>query len=178
MLALIFDTETTGLVANSLQGEKHQPRVIEFFAQMVDEESGQAVEELEFFCDPRIPLTEEITRITGIKPEDLVGAPRWAEMAGQVSDLIGRADKVVAHNLSYDQFVVEAEMARAGQPVVWPARRVCTVEGTEHLKGHRLNLSALHELLFGEPFAGAHRARVDVQALTRCYLELLKRQEI
>ena len=59
----------------------------------------------------------------------------------------------------------------------WP-RLCCTVENTEWLHGHRLSLSALHEELFGEPFSGAHRARTDVAALTRCYLELVKRGDL
>jgi len=52
------------------------------------------------------------------------------------------------------------------------------VQETEWIKGHRLSLSALHEELFGEPFSGAHRARVDVDALTRCFNELRQRGDI
>jgi hypothetical protein len=59
--------------------------------------------------------------------------------------------------------------------VKWP-RRICTVEQTQHIKGFRLNLSGLHEFLFGEKFSGAHRAKVDVAALVRCSSEMFKRE--
>ena len=135
-------------------------------------------EELEFFCDPGKPLSEEVQRITGIKPEQVAGQPKFSERAAEVKAMIEGADAVVAHNLSYDMAVVDFEMERAGLVVEWPAERVCTVESTEHLKGFRLSLSALHEELFGEPFSGAHRARADVEALTRCYLHLVEMGEI
>lgn len=177
MRTLIFDTETTSLIGNSLLADRHQPQIIEFFGHIVNEEA-EVVEELEFFCHPGKSLPEEVTRITGIKDEDLVGAKPFCHYEGEVEYLIQSADTVVAHNLSYDMAVVDAEMKRLDRSLMWPGDQVCTVEQTEHLKGHRLSLSALHEELFGEPFSGAHRARVDVEALTRCYFELVRRGEI
>src|SRR5690606_22933663 len=37
-------------------------------------------------------------------------------------------------------------------------------------------LTELHEFLFAEPFLEAHNATADVEATTRCFLELLRRQ--
>ena len=87
---------------------------------------------------------------------------------------------MIAHNLSYDYAVLMAEFSRCCTEgsVKWPIRRICTVQETEFMKGFRLNLTSLHEELFGEPFAGAHRARTDVEALTRCCIELFKRGDI
>jgi DNA polymerase-3 subunit alpha len=73
--------------------------------------------------------------------------------------------------------MINNEMRRLGLTVAWP-RVICTVEETEHLKGHRLKLSDLYELLFGEKFANAHDAKADVEALAKCYFELVKRGEI
>jgi DNA polymerase III epsilon subunit-like protein len=177
----IFDTETTGLFSNSLIALKHKPHVIEFFAQKgdIDEEGNMTnLEELEFFCKPPIAVSEEITRITGIKPEDVADAPPFKEKADEVFKFFADVEVPVAHNLSYDMAVVNAEFERLGREFVWSRQLLCTVEATEHLRGHRLSLSALHELLFGEPFAGAHRARHDVTATTRCLCELIKRGEI
>ncbi len=176
MKHLILDTETTALVSNSLLDQKYQPRIIEFYGCLVDDD-GELIRELEFFVDPGMPIPAEVTKITGIKPEDLKGAQPWRAHAPEVKALIEEAHIVVAHNLSYDSFVIGSEMQRLGREVSWPFG-VCTVESTEHLKGHRLKLSDLHELLFGEPFTGAHRARVDVAALKRCYFELINRGEI
>ena len=37
-------------------------------------------------------------------------------------------------------------------------------------------LTELHEYLFNEPFAEAHNATADVEATTRCFLELIRRK--
>ena len=177
MRHFIMDTETTGLIKNSLQPLKHQPRVIEFYAR-IDNDAGELLEEIEFFCDPGVPVSAEITKITGIKPEDVKGQPAFSHFSPRIKEMIESCDVCVAHNLSFDMAIVDMDMSRSKVEFDWPATKLCTVEGSEHLKGHRLNLSALHELLFGEPFAGAHRARTDVEALARCYHELVARGEI
>jgi DNA polymerase III epsilon subunit-like protein len=178
MLAFIYDCETTGLVKNSLVPLRHQPKVIEFFGHIVNDETGEVLEETEFFCDPGEPLEPVITRITGIKDEDLKGKLPFRSHCDRIYDQMERCEAAVAHNLSFDWALVQCEFDRCDRPLLWPPRLICTVEQTEHLKGHRLSLSALHEDLFGEPFKGAHRARHDVMALTRCYLELRKRGEL
>jgi DNA polymerase III epsilon subunit-like protein len=72
------------------------------------------------------------------------------------------------------------ELVRLGlhRKFPWPPRHICTVESTMQIKGHRLHLANLHEHLFGEKFAGAHRAMVDVEALTRCFIKLVQDGEI
>lgn len=177
MRVFVFDTETTGLVRNSLVPLEQQPRVIEFFGHTVDDETGEVLQEIEFFCDPGILLPKEITRITGITPDQLKGEKPFSHYAETVAEYGNAADCILSHNLSFDFQIINCELLRCGQ--AWrPKRLLCTVEQTEWMKGHRLSLSALHEELFGEAFKGAHRARVDVEALTRCYLELKKRGEL
>lgn len=168
---LIFDTETTDLVTNSLLPLMQQPRIIEFYGVLIDD-NGRDIEELEFVCNPGISISPEVTKITGFTDMDVADKPQFSQYLWQVEDIIGKATNVVAHNLSYDKFVVDCEFARSGKEVKWPASQICTVEATEWIKGYRLNLSALHEHLFGEPFSGAHRARQDVQALKSCFLAL------
>lgn len=178
MIAFIYDCETTGLVKNSLIPLKSQPRIIEFFGHLVDDETGEVAKEIEFFCNPGIPLEEIITRITGIKPESLKDAQPFSHYACEICEMIAKADAVVAHNLSFDMALVEADCQRCECKPQWPPRLICTVEQTEWIKGHRLSLGAMHEELIGQPFSGAHRARNDVEALTRCYLELRKRGDL
>lgn len=178
MLAFVFDTETTDLIANSAKALDKQPHIIEFYGCLVDTTSSKVKGEVEFFCDPGIKLSETTIKITGITDETLKGAKPWKEHQAKVQALLKKSEAVVAHNLSYDYAMVNFEAQRTGKEILWPGKKVCTVEGTEHLKGFRLSLTALHELLFEKPFDGAHRARVDVEALTRCYLELLKRGEL
>lgn len=178
MKVFVFDTETTGLVKNSLVPLASQPRIIEFFGHTVDDETGEVLSEIEFMCNPGIPLPTFIIQKVGIKQEEVDDQPPFSAHAAQICEAVSVVDAVVAHNLSFDLALVEADCERAGCQPVWPARLICTVEQTEWLKGHRLSLTDLHTELFGEPFKGAHRARVDVEALTRCYLELRKRGDL
>jgi len=171
MKTLVFDTETTGLIKNKLQPLERQPQIIEFFGlSMVDGEEESSINQL---FNPGIKLEEIITKITGIKDEDLESAPKFKDHAVQIKEFIESHDEIVAHNLSFDRSIVDFEMARCKLKIQWP-KLICTVEATHYMLGHRLNLSKLHELLFGEPFEGAHRAEVDVRALARCFNELRK----
>lgn len=170
MRTLIFDTETTDLIKNKLLPLERQPHVIEFFGISVDM-YGHECNSFGQLFDPGVPLTDVITRITGIKPDDLRGMPKFSVHAAEIKKFIEGHDEVVAHNLSYDKSMIDFEMKRAGLTVEWP-ELICTVEATEHIKGHRLNLTALHELLMGEPFSGAHRAEADVRALANCFRAL------
>lgn len=177
--ALIFDTETTALIENSLLSERHQPRITEFYGNIV-EDDGTVLEELEFMCNPGHPLPPEIVRITGITDADLKDKLMFRHHEASVRKLIGSAEAVVAHNLAYDHAVLMREFDRCETMdlVRWPLKRICTVQETEWFKGHRLNLGGLYEHLFNEPMGVAHRAKADVKALTRCYLELRKRGDI
>jgi DNA polymerase III epsilon subunit-like protein len=172
--AVVFDTETTGLVKTVAIPLERQPRVIEFCALLIDEH-GNELDALEFLCAPGVRLEPIITKITGLTNAAVDHEPPFRERCTAVREFLGRAPRVVAHNLRYDMDLVGFEFQRAEQPLRWPEQRVCTVENTLHLHGHRLSLVRLHEELFGEEFPDAHRARNDVEALARCYVELVRR---
>jgi DNA polymerase III alpha subunit (gram-positive type) len=97
-----------------------------------------------------------------------------------VNRLLVEADAVVAHNLSYDMAVLSAEYKRfdCAAPPPFPWERICTVEATEYIKGYRLNLTGLHQYLFGETFTAAHSAEADVKAMAKCFWELKARELI
>lgn len=178
MIAAVFDTETTGLIKNHRLPLDRQPKVIEFYGELVDTETGEVMLEVEFLANPGFPLEQIVIQITGLTDDKLKDAPPFSDNIHRVLDFFEAAEAAVAHNLSYDMGMLNFEARRSEATIPWPEKKVCTVAGTEHLKGHRLNLSKLHNELFGEPFEGAHRAREDVKALTRCYLELLKKGEL
>lgn len=179
MRHLIFDTETTNLIHNSLQPLGKQPRIIELFGLVLDDSKDwNEVETFHSYFNPEVPIPAEVTKITGIDNDKVKAAPSFIDRAHDVKDFFGNADVVVAHNLAYDTQVLDFEFARIQQAFLWPLRKVCTVEASEPLKGYRLNLNALHTELFGEGFESAHRAENDVRATARCYVELVKCGEI
>src|SRR5690606_17860149 len=116
-----------------------------------------------------------VTKITGITQDQLLGKPRFVEVADGWQEFTQKADVVVAHNLSYDIAVTQFEYQRLERSISWPERKVCTVEATEWVKGYRLSLTNLHIELFGEAFDSAHSAENDVRAMGRCYVELHNR---
>lgn len=176
-LVTAFDTETTGLIDNRVIKIVRQPHVIEFYGCMVDIDSGEISSEIDLLIRPpsERDLTEEITTITGITWPMVEDKPLFHEVSDQIFKFIEESKCVVAHNLSFDMEMVEIEAERIGRKILWPRRKICTVEQTVYVKGFRLNLSSLYEMLFGEKFTGAHRAKVDVAAMVRCCLELRKR---
>jgi inhibitor of KinA sporulation pathway (predicted exonuclease) len=149
MKAFIFDTETTGLIKNRSRSLDDQPEVIEFFGHLYDLKKDKPIKEFETLIKPsKFPMTDQIIKDTKTKLSNdmLKDAPSFAEVAPNIKKLIeaGPTDKYL-----------------------------CTIEQTMHIKGFRLNLTRLHEHLFdGQSFSDAHRARSDVDALTRCCVKL------
>jgi len=177
IIVMIFDTETTGLVENMTTRAERQPEIIEFCGLRFDH-NGDIFDELDILIKPQFPITDEITRMNGITNEMVIASPSFAEVAMRIRDFIEASDLVIAHNAAFDRDMVDLEFKKLGMTkIAWP-HLICSIEQTIHLTGFRLNLSALHEYLFQEKFAGAHRARVDVEALARCIIELKKRGEM
>lgn len=179
MKAAVFDCEANGLIANSGITIDKQPRLLEFYGCIV-ESNGTVIQELEFLCNPEMKILKEVTNITGITDEMVANEPIFKKRLEELQEFFFSCDAVVGHNLQYDKSIIDFELKRAGvnSELFWPDLKICTVEQTEHLKGYRLSLTDLHQHLFGYGFAGAHRARVDVQATVKCFVELIKRGEI
>lgn len=178
MKALILDTETTGLISNRTIRSNKQPHIIEFYGCIVDLETGQKTgQDLDLLIKPPVEISAEITKITTITNDLVKDAPSFADVASDIKSLIESAPLAIAHNMAFDRDMVDIEMDRLNLTVAWPTL-LCTTEQTVHLKGFRLKLSMLHEHLIGAPFSGAHRAKVDVEALVRCCVKLHEMGEI
>lgn len=180
--AIVFDTETTGLIRNRTLKLEQQPEIIEFYGAEVNLKTGKILAEIDTLIKPSKPLSEKpnpgdkktITEITGITNEMLADAPTIKDVAPNIFRFLSKGPILIAHNASFDKEMLELEAQRLNLSIKFP-RFLCTVEQTISLKGYRLTLSNLHQELFNEPFAGAHRAKVDVAALIRCCKELFKR---
>lgn len=177
MIALLFDTETTGLIENHMIPLAKQPHIIEWYSVLVDFDTGAVLQELEFLIRPPVPLSDDIIRITGLTDDTLKDKPPFSSHAATIKEAVESAPLIVAANLSFDQEMTDFEFERLNTPVTWPPG-LCTVEATVHLKGFRLKLVQLHELLFGQGFPSAHRARIDVEAMARCVAQLIQNGEL
>jgi DNA polymerase III epsilon subunit-like protein len=183
---LIFDTETTGLIDNRTVHIDKQPHIIEFCGQIVDLAKAKVLKKFSTLIKPSqlvdlskpVKGKKSINDITGISNEMIADAPTFKEVKTDIVNLIASAPAAIAHNLSYDKDMVEIELERLKEKVSWPSRMICTVEQTVHLRGHRLNLTKLHGLLFPAETFVAHRAGSDVDALTKIAVELFARDII
>lgn len=178
MKVCFFDTETTDLIRNSAIPLEKQPHILELFMLLVDDETGEELDVFSSLFQYDGQIAPIITKITGITQQTLAGAPKISDKLEEIQTFIGKSERIVAHNASFDKQMIEFAFLRGNTKVVWPPETVCTVEATEHLKGHRLNLTALHTLLFGEAFDGSHRAESDVRATKNCYMALKSKGEI
>jgi DNA polymerase III epsilon subunit-like protein len=164
MISIVLDTETTGLLLPKGADLEKQPRIIELaFARL---EHGKVVSQHEWLIDPECEIGEKITKITGIKQEDLEGKPKFREILADVEEAIAGADVLIAHNAPFDSGMLANELARCARTgFPWPTSVMCTVQEFYHLKGRRLKLGDLYELKLGKKMESAHRAMGDVMAL-------------
>lgn len=182
MKALIFDTETTGLTKNRTVKLDLQPEIIEFYGQLVNLKTKKILSKYGTLIKPSKPLSDKpefgqkktISQITGITNEMLAKAPSFKQVSKEIFKMIEKSPIAIAHNLSFDSEMIDIEAERLKYEVRWP-RKICSVEATIAMKGKRLSLTNLHLELFGEKFEDAHRAKNDVDALTKCCIELFKR---
>lgn len=169
-MIILLDFETTGLTLPSSADLELQPRIIEIGAIKVSDR-GSVVAELGELIDPKQEISAEITKITGIKPDQLKGKRTLEEVLPELADFFLGAHTLVAHNLAFDRDVLYFELLRYGweRRFPFPPNQVCTVDSTMHMKGRRLKLLELYEITQGKPLAQTHRAVDDVRALWECY---------
>ena len=160
----VLDTETTGLAPE--QGD----RVIE--VAVIHFDNGEVTGRWGKLLDPGMPLHPDVTRITGITPDDLMNQPQFADVADEVLRLLtGRV--LVAYNAPFDRNFLIHEFDRLGMrlpegakwldPLVM-ARQVQKGQGNHKLGTVAKRLSV--------PLEEAHRATADAECAGRVLLAL------
>lgn len=186
---LIFDTETTGLPkswAAPISDTDNWPRCIQIAWQLHDE-MGNLVEHQDYLINPEgfnIPYDAE--RIHGISTElAQQNGIQLKEMLEKFNIALSKAKYIVGQNVGFDVNIMGCEFYRMGidsQMSKMPILDTCTEVTASLLKlpggrggKYKLpTLTELHQYLFNEPFAEAHNATADVEATTRCFLELIR----
>ncbi len=185
---LFFDTETTGLPANwraPVSDSNNWPRLVQLSWAWFDNEGRK----WDFYDNIIYPdgfyIPEESTKIHRISHEVAKKEGKdLKEVMELFSNDIKKAEYVVAHNISFDEKIVGAELYRLGMDdVMEKANKICTMKSSVDfckISNNRgsykwPNLSELHRSLFGEDFTDAHNALVDVFACARCFFALKKK---
>ena len=186
---IIFDTETTGLPRNwnaPITDTSNWPRVIQI-AWQVHDDMGRLIENKDFLIRPDgfdIPYDAE--KIHGISTEL---AQQYGDSLEDVlllfNKALEKADFVVGQNVGFDINVLGCEFVRldrstkmAEMPVLDTCTEVtaelCKLPGGRGGRFKLPTLTELHQFLFHVPFSEAHNATADVEATTRCFLELIR----
>lgn len=149
----VIDLETTGL-------SPHHNRIVEI-AVVTTDPCGRVIGEWTTRLHPEGPVGA--THIHGITDADIVGAPKFRDIAAALSrHLAGAA--FVAHNAQFDLGFLTAEFARAGWDLP-DVPSVCTLNHSFHHLPH-LDRRRLADCCYavGVPLNGAHSALGDARA--------------
>jgi len=186
---LIFDTETTGLPQRwdaPITDTDNWPRCIQIAWQLHDA-MGNCIEHQDYLVKPEgfnIPYDAE--KIHGISTELAAekGVP-LTEVLEKFNAALAKTKFVVGQNVKFDLNIMGAEFVR--ENVTNPLQELpvldtctehtaslCQIPGGRYGKFKLPTLTELHQFLFKKPFAEAHNATADVEATTRCFLELIR----
>ena len=189
---LIFDTETTGLPKRwdaPITDTDNWPRCIQIAWQLHDA-MGNCIEHQDYLVKPEgfnIPYDAE--KIHGISTElaQEQGIP-LSEVLEKFNIALSKTKFVVGQNVKFDLNIMGAEFVRqdvANQLQELPVLDTCTehtaslcqLPGGRYGKFKLPTLTELHQFLFNKPFGEAHNATADVEATTRCFFELIRREK-
>ncbi|MDB4767089.1 DNA polymerase III subunit alpha [Flavobacteriaceae bacterium] len=186
---LIFDTETTGLPKRwnaPVTDTDNWPRCIQIAWQLHDA-MGNLLDHQDYLVAPDgfdVPFeAEQIHGISTALAQDQ-GLP-LLEVLERFTKALEKCHFVVGQNVGFDLNIMGAEFHRAGlenlltqKPVLDTCTEqtasMCEISGGRGGKFKLPTLTELHQHLFGEPFGEAHNATADVEATSRCFLELLR----
>jgi DNA polymerase III epsilon subunit-like protein len=161
----IIDTETTGFAQPSIVELDKQPRIIELG--MIIVEDGKPIVEHNWLINPgNLPLSAEITKITGIKTEDLEDMPQFSEIVEDIKAVFQGCTHLIAHNAPFDTALLRFDLERSACcDFPWPTNIICSVQEYVPIFGKRMTLKALYLAIMGMPLAQTHRAIDDAKAL-------------
>ncbi|MCM1165624.1 MAG: PolC-type DNA polymerase III [Lachnospiraceae bacterium] len=159
---VVFDLETTGLSSVN-------DRMTEIGA--VKLKNREIVGEFRTFVNPRIPIPENITEITGITDDMVADAPDEQKALADFLEFAGNA-VLVAHNASFDTSFIKAACERQGKEYAFSSIDTVALcrAALPNLKNHKLDTVAKQYKL-GD--FNHHRAIDDAKMLTAIFLRLL-----
>jgi DNA polymerase III epsilon subunit family exonuclease len=125
-----IDVETTGL-------RPRQHRVIEIgLARYVN---GRCTERYSSLINPERRVPDYIRKLTGLTDSDLISAPRFSQVAGEIVAFMGDLP-LLGHNVGFDIGFLNAELERAKLPIVANAS-IDTVPMAMRVLGRRIRPS-------------------------------------
>ena len=186
---LIFDTETTGLPKNwkaPITDTSNWPRCIQIAWQLHDK-YGNLKENKSFIIKPDgFDIPYESENIHGISTDlALAEGHDLINVLESFNAAISKSKFIVGHNINFDLNVIGCEFYRLNfesqintvdvlDTCSEQTAELCKLPGGRGGKFKLPTLTELHEFLFDKKFKDAHNASADVEATSRCLLELIR----
>lgn len=170
MRQIVLDTETTGLNPN--QGH----RLVEVAAiEICDRKVTDRM--FHRYINPEREIDEGAAAVHGLTLERLQNEPRFAEIAPALLEFISGAELII-HNAPFDMGFLNAELARAGLPLL-ENPVIDTLKFAKELHpGKRNNLDALCDrYMIDNSHRVLHGALLDTELLAEVYLAMTRGQE-
>jgi DNA polymerase-3 subunit epsilon len=166
-----LDTETTGLK----QEDGH--RIIEIALLTYDLTTHELEDKWVQRIDPERAIDPGAQAVHGIGYSDLVGCPKWDDVAPEIAKRLSTAELLIAHNMGFDGPFIGAELLRVGLEIP-NVHSLCTMENARWACPDG-KLPKLGELCFAlnVPYdpAKAHAADYDVSVTMDCFFKGLER---
>ncbi len=161
---VVFDLETTGLSGT-------RDRICEIGAARV--RALEVVDSFQSLVNPGIALPQPITRLTGLRDEELRRAPAVSTVIRRFVAFAGEAP-LVAHNARFDQRFLERQLQWShGRRLAEPP--LCTAALARRLlegRVRRVGLASLADF-FGVPTRPCHRALPDAESTAQVLVRLI-----
>lgn len=183
---LFFDTETTGLPRNwkaPVTDVNNWPRMIQLAYLIYDLDGSRLAERNHIIKPSGFTIPHDASRIHGITTERaLEEGEDLKTVLDEFSEFAENSSCLVAHNMSFDEKIVGAELIRNRMAnCVMEKKKICTMEISTNFcriegpYGYKWpKLPELHFKLFGTSFDDAHDAYADINATAKCFWELKK----
>ena len=190
---LFFDTETTGVPRNyqaPVSDTSNWPRLVQL-GWIVANVDGSIISKSSYIICPdgfNIPIAA--SNIHGITTDYARREGRnIADVLALFVQDLGKVNRIVGHNVDFDQHIVGAELYRLNWSYsqLFNLPMTCTMKSSiDFCKLPPLRfgeykwpkLEELYTKLFGTTFSGAHDAMADIEATKKCYFELIRREII
>ncbi len=194
MAVLIFDTETTGLpIFKESSSHPDQPHIVQLAAILEDDDGNiRSILNCIIRPDGNWQMAPQALAVHGVTPEiaEQFGLPE-KEVYSLFWNMLSQADTLVAHNLSFDFFMLRIAAKRNDmpEPKDIKIKKFCTVteskgilklpptekmlmSGINSFKSPNLNEAYQH--FYGQEIVGAHNAMNDAKYCRKIYHAIKK----